>query len=143
MQKKLTKKTSTNRISVTDSDVEPLRLMPTIAGPAAFGHGPTVSMPTLMGLAQEGAEFQVDASHDFDVTMMTSRDSSEEPVSPVSPPIAPIGRATVEGRDTPTTQDQPVVLRRQASALKKSSGNRNVSINDLAYKFMQYCKYKY
>ena len=123
-QKKMTKKTSINRVSVTDSDVEQSRLMPTIAAPAAFGHGPTLPMPTLMGL---GTDFEVEESHDFDAALVRPpRDLSEEPVSPVSPPIAPLGRATVEGRDPSPTQE-PIVLKRQTSALKKPGGNRTVS----------------
>lgn len=99
--------------------------MPTIAAPAAFGHGPTLPMPTLMGL---GTDFEVEESHDFDAALMRPpRDSSEEPVSPVSPPVAPLGRATVEGRDTSPTHEEPVALRRQTSALKKPGGSKTVS----------------
>uniref|UniRef100_A0A1X7V4I4 PDZ domain-containing protein n=1 Tax=Amphimedon queenslandica TaxID=400682 RepID=A0A1X7V4I4_AMPQE len=113
-QRKMTKQTSVNRVSVTDSDVEQSRFMPTIA-PATFGHGRTLPMPTLMGL---GTDFDVEESHDFDAALMRpSRDSSEEPV-------APLGRATVEGRDMSPTQEEPVVLRRQTSALKKPGGNK-------------------
>uniref|UniRef100_A0A1X7SQH2 Uncharacterized protein n=1 Tax=Amphimedon queenslandica TaxID=400682 RepID=A0A1X7SQH2_AMPQE len=85
-QRKMTKKTSVNRVSVTDSDVEQSRFMPTIAAPAAFGHGPTLPMLTLMGLR---TDFDIKESHDFDAALMRpSRDASEEPVLPVSPPVA-------------------------------------------------------
>ena len=109
---------SGNRISVLDTEVEQSHTAPVIASPAAFGHGPTLAMPTLLGMGQqmETRVESVDYS-DIDLPLSTSsglgrdsdrrsssRPSSDRQSRPLSDsrrsaevPIPKIGQATVDG----------------------------------------------
>lgn len=104
----LKKTVSANRISVTDEDVEQSHLPPTIASPAAFGYGPAVAMPTILGLAQRMPDVAVDESYDFDSTLLTNEPLTSDSFSPFSPAphIFAIGRATVEGQENSPPQSE-------------------------------------
>ena len=95
---------------VIDAEVKQSQLPPTLASPAAFGHGPALAMPTILGMPLQGNSNLMEESTDFGnfhPSLMgeptsPKRSSIEiEPLSPVSPPtpIPLIGRATVEGRE--------------------------------------------
>ncbi len=110
--KKRTKKISVesgNRISVFDTEVEQSRFAPVIASPAAFGHGPTLAMPTLMGMGQQTGTESVDYSDaEFPLSMSgglggsnprPTSDRQSRPLSDRLSTILPpsIGQATVDG----------------------------------------------
>ena len=106
---------SGNRILVSDTEVHQSRTAPVIASPAAFGYGPTLAMPTLLGMGEQmpNREDSVDFSgFDFSVKstgvmgnqddMQTSPNrtsiGSSSPVTPTPQiPVPKIGRATVDG----------------------------------------------
>ena len=44
---------NSRRLSLLDMQMQRSTNAPVIASPAAFGHGPTVAMPTLMGMMPE------------------------------------------------------------------------------------------
>ena len=110
--KKRTKKLSVesgNRISVFDTEVEQSHFAPVIASPAAFGHGPTLAMPTLMGMGQQTGTESVDYSDaEFPLSMSgglngnnprPTSDRQSRPLSDRLSTILPptIGQATVDG----------------------------------------------
>lgn len=105
------------RISVIDAEVEQSQLPPTLASPAAFGHGPAPAMPTILGMPPQGNSSFMEESTDFGnfhhslVGEPTSPKRSSIEMSPVSPPtpIPLIGRATVEGCED--GQQSPKVVR--------------------------------
>ena len=111
-QKKMRKTESGARISVLDTEVQQSHKAPVIASPAAFGYGPTLAMPTLLGMGQQLQTEEVDYAG-FDSSplslsggLMGSSQNSRHPPSscPVSvsePPIPRIGRATVDGNLAP------------------------------------------
>ena len=46
------------RLSLTDMDTECLTNAPTIASPAAYGFGPSVAMPAILGMMPEMPKFE-------------------------------------------------------------------------------------
>ena len=124
----MSKAISIGRISVTDTDVDQSRLPPTMASPAAFGYGPSLAMPSLQGMGENGPQFgNLDSS--FASVLGSSMNSSTLPpsspdrASSMIPPFSPtstpmkempqIGRATVDGTED---KEEPKPLERDLSS---------------------------
>lgn len=120
-KKQKTKKTSTasNRISVLDTEVVQQHNAPVIAKPAAFGHGPSIAMPTFQNLTSQtntvnypdtefppsmgGGSHQRDSSYGGE-SQQNSQSSRPMSGHRLSTPIPPsIGSVTVDGDKAPTT----------------------------------------
>lgn len=132
---------NTTRFSIIDSEVEQSRDPPTMAFPAAFGYGPALAMPTILGMAQRMppgnglSDFDEPVFFQEATTPVKKEPFPRSSVSPASPPpeIPLIGRATVEGTNEASHDlsmyqfpnddeetDAPKKLTRQVSALKKA-----------------------
>ena len=63
---------SGNRISVLGTEVQQSHTAPIIATQAAFGHGPTLAMPTLLGMGQQMTRVESVDFSDVDVPLTMS-----------------------------------------------------------------------
>lgn len=96
-------------------DAQQSKALPRLASPAAEGWGPTVAMPTLLGIGQETAEQSVamEDSTDLDASVFSMRALSiiegmqdwQPPILPVSPttPTSPSSPPAAEGKEMPAS----------------------------------------
>ena len=94
-------------------DAQQSKALPKLALPAAVGWGPTVAMPTLLGIGQDRAEDQTVATEDLDASVFSMRALSiiegmqdwQPPILPVSPttPTSPSSPPAAEGKEMPAS----------------------------------------